>query len=129
MPAFENKDRYSFVTVWDAGQPNQHGEFVLGYPRQVRVRWTLKRMESTDAQGNTISLDGVLVTNEAIKIGSAVFLGTLDEWYGVSGTGSALIDAEVYRVANYRETPSIKKRQTQRSCGIQRMGNKPFVTS
>lgn len=129
MPAFESKDRYQAATVWDNAGTNTHGETVLGAPRQIRVRWTLKRMESTDPQGNTISLDGILVTNEAIKIGSAVFLGTLDEWYGVSGTGSALVSAEVYRIANYRETPSIKRRQTQRSCGIQRMGNKPFVTS
>lgn len=129
MPSLEQKDRYQQVVVWDASGTNSHGESVLGYPRQIRVRWRLKRMESTDPNGNTISLDGTMVTAEEMKIGSAVFLGTLDEWYGHSGTGSGLVDSETYRVANYPEGYDLKHRHTRRTCGLQRMGNKPFVMS
>lgn len=129
MPALEQKDRYQTVVLWPVAGTNKHGETYVGVPVEIRVRWVLKRTQSTNAKGETISLDGTLVAAQQIAPGSAVFLGSLNEWYGHgTGTGSGATAPEVYRVATYKTGKDIKNRFRRRIVGLQKMGNAP-VTS
>jgi hypothetical protein len=128
MPALETKDLYQTVVLWPAAGTNTHGETIVGTPIEIRVRWTLRRTESTDPKGNVISLDGTMVVAQPVATESAVFLGTLDEWYGHgTGTGSGAFAPEVYRVATYQRGRDLKNRFARRTLGLKKFANRPLT--
>lgn len=113
MPALETLSRCQKAVVWDADEPDSYGRMGVGTAREITVRWVEHRRQGTDAQGNTISYDATVITNERIEVGSAMWLGKLAD-LPASPT-------DVFRVVAYDETPDIKARNTSRQVSLVRL--------
>lgn len=125
MPPIETSARHQtalyfpWAGIDDYGQP-----IVSASPTELRVRWSYRREEMADPQGNAITVDAVVVVDRRVTIGAEMWLGSLDDWLG-TGSGSAGSDDEVMRVAAYNETPDIKGRKRRRVVGLQFKGDEP----
>lgn len=120
MPAPETSNRYQTAVLWPTTTPDAFGQLQVGSPIEIRVRWNTKRSEAQGPNGGTITLDGQASVLQDIAIGSHMWLGTLEDFYG-TGSGSAEEDTEVMRVATFNATPDIKNRYQQRTVGLQRL--------
>lgn len=128
MPPIERDERRHLVTLFATAGKGRDGKNVFATPRQIRVRWSWGRTESVSAQGLPVALDATAIVNEEIPVGSVVWYGELDDYYG---TGSADTgDREYYEVLNYREVPDLKKRNSHKTISLAyyRQG-KPVITS
>lgn len=112
MPAPEASNRLQYAVVWDTNGFGPDGEPTVGDPREIRVRWNWKETQATDGKGNQVSISATVVVDEEIEVGSRMWLGHLDEWYG---TGSATDDDSVMEVLVYGETPDVKARMYKRT--------------
>lgn len=117
MPSLERRHRYQAAVLWAKSGDDVNAEPTFSAAIEIRVRWVKGRVETVNAQGNTISLDAQVVVDREIKVGSKMWLGPLADWYG---TGSAGPDTEVLWVVNYHETPDVKARFAERSVDLSR---------
>lgn len=102
-------------TFDEYGQPK-----VTAPPIEIDVRWERCYEEVKDARGNTILIEGWLLVDRVLPVHSIVWLGTLDDWYGENGSGSAGDDTELLKVATYEEIPDAKGRKYERTAKLQR---------
>lgn len=117
MPAPETNARHQKAVLWPFTGVNNHGAPTVGDPEQIIVRWVHSKRETLDPQGNTIALDATVIVDEDIAIGSEMWLGELEDWYG---TGTAPDDSEVMTVKTFNKTPDIKGRVFRRELGLMR---------
>lgn len=89
MPPIEVDDLYQTAVLWPATGQDKRGESIFGTPVEIDVRWIRKRRTGFDAKGNTILTDITVIVAEEPPYGSLLRLGTLEDWYGASGSGSA----------------------------------------
>lgn len=123
MPAFETSGRLQTAVLWRVtGVVDAYGENAVGEPEEIRVRWQRKRLDTLDAFGNQVTLDGLAVVNEEVAVGSRMFLGTLSDW---TGTGSGDPDDEVMEVVKVSYTPDLKARNVRRTLGLKRYKHDP----
>lgn len=123
MPAPEANGREQDAVLWEAtGRYDAEGRHLIGEPREIEVRWLRKRRMGTAANGSPVMLDATVVTVEEIAVGSNMWLGTLDDWYGVGSAGDA---TEVHEVVSYDETPDVKGREVYRTLSLIRHKDKP----
>jgi hypothetical protein len=118
MPSPEHDFRHQIAVLWPAEGADAYGQTLVGDPREIMVRWRFTRTESTDAQGNTVSLDASVQVDERVDAGSLMWLGRLADI--PPGTSFTETDAELYEVVNYHQTPDVKGREIKRSVGLRR---------
>ena len=128
MPQQEYTHRPHAALLFAADDVGEDGQPRVLPPIQIQVRWSTKRREIQDKQGNTIVLDASAVVGKRIKVGSNMWLGTLSDWAGTgSGSGSAnLQDSELMEVKYYNETFDVKGRAKFREVGLMRLHSKPI---
>jgi hypothetical protein len=122
MPPIETSDRHQTAVLWASSGRDAYGDPTVATPTELSVRWQLKRGETIGPEGTVVALDGVVVVDRRVAIGSQMWLGTLEDWYG---TGSAGDDSEVYEVMTYNETPDIKDRYVRRTVGLKKYRDTP----
>jgi hypothetical protein len=122
MPPLERMDRRQTAVLWGKSGVDRYGEPKVAEPDEIEVRWVTGRKESTAKDGSTIALDAEAIVGQRIAVGSQMWLGTLEEWYGTGSSGDA---TEVMRVATYEEVPDIKGRNVQRVVGLMRFRDAP----
>ncbi len=111
MPAQETTHRFQKAVLWPFASYNRYAEVLVGAPDEIDVRWENTRHEAKDSKGNTVFIEAVVHVNQIIVIYSRMWLGELEDWYGV---GSAGDDTNLMEVVIYRETPDIKGRAIRR---------------
>lgn len=121
MPAQERAFVRQTAILWPATGTDAYGQPTVGPPVEIPVRWLTQRREVRDPLGNTVMLDAEAVVLQWIAVGSRLWLGTLDEWYGVTGTGSAAPDTELMTVRLFEETLDLKNRVAFRMVGLMRL--------
>lgn len=121
MPPLETMDLKQRAVVWPLVGTDRYGEpTVSDTPREVPVRWTWTRREMTDPQGNTIVVDAQAVVNEDIKVGSLMWLSTLDDLPAGTGWSLSEFDEELMRVVTTSKGTDLKNRFTRRTLGLSR---------
>ena len=59
MPPIVRRHLHQTAVLWPrTGYKPETGEATVGEPEEISCRWVWGRTETTDAQGNTVSLDG-----------------------------------------------------------------------
>ena len=129
MPHMEQAYRRQRAVLWEAtGATDEFSQPTLSAPVEIIVRWVNKRKEMIDPQGNKVSVDATAVVNQAVPIGSEMWLAplvtdsALDQWYG---TGSAGQDSGVMQVIADNFTPDIKNRVNRRTVGLMKFKDSP----
>lgn len=109
MPRFGKAWLMQKAVVWDHSLTanDAYGQPTVGGPREINVRWNSTHILSADAQGNPVTISAQVVVMSDVAVGSLMWLGTLDEWYG---TGSATDEAELMEVKKDAGTPDLKNR-------------------
>ncbi len=120
MPAMEQMDRHQDAAIFVRTGVDAFSESEHAAPVDHKVRWTWSRSFSTDANGNKIALDAKVVTAMAVPVGSLMYLGTVDAWYG---TGSAGNDTELCEVVTDHSGPSLCNKFYRYSYGLKRYRN------
>lgn len=116
--SIETDLRYQKAVLWSASGYDDYGQVKVSAPVEIGVRWTNKRSEALDPQGNTIAVDAsVVVGFSDIPIGSKLWLGSLSSWYG---TGSGGQDDEVMEVVTSSKGRDIKNRGIRRTLGLKK---------
>lgn len=124
MPPIETSDLHQTAVLWPAdGSYDEYGNPAIGEPVEVSVRWEFCREEVVGPQGSPTALDAMAVVDRVVPIDSRMWLGTLDDWYGESG--SAGEDDEVLTVATYNEIPDVRGREFRRTVGLTRYKDSP----
>jgi hypothetical protein len=107
--------RFQTAVLWPADGHDPYGQPKVGCPEEITVRWVSKSRQATDANGNPITLDATVIVVQDVDPGSAMWLGTLEDWYG---TGSAGQESGVMEVVTFDKTPDIKNRAIRRELGL-----------
>lgn len=122
MPAPEWSDLYQVAVLWPWTGYDRFGQHMVGPPVEIPVRWNTQRTEQVDAQGNTVTVDGTVIVDRYIDIGSHLWLGTLADWYGVgSSSGGQSADDSLCEAKTFNEVPDLKNRFAFRTVGIMRL--------
>lgn len=115
MPAPETSHRFQPAVLWPVIGFDSYGQFTVGPPEEIRVRWTNSRQETLDPKGNVIALDATAVVDMEIGVGSKMWLGELSAWYG---TGSGVQQDGLMEVKTISIAPDVKNRFVMRTLGL-----------
>ncbi len=116
MPPPGRAFRRQAAVLWPKAGYDPDGLPMVGPPEPISVRWTRKRRNALSATGEPIPIDATLTVGKVIAVGSELWLGKLEDWYG---TGSGAIDTEVMRVISYDEIPDKKNRFKRKTISLQ----------
>lgn len=120
MPPMETAYRRQTAVLWEWLREDAYNEPVLDEPVEIAVRWKWGRREALSPQGTPIAVDATVVVAQDIAVGSLLYEGTLNEWYGHSGTGSGSAgqDTALMQVVTFSSTPDLKNRNRRRTAGL-----------
>lgn len=127
MPAPEQSDRNQKGLLWRKAGDDRYGEPTVSAPEEVTVRFEERQGRMVDATGNTVALDGKLWPNLDLPLGSIFWPApdqspgsdtAFDQWYGVSGSGSAGNSTDLYEVMTRTNVPDVKARFYTREYGL-----------
>lgn len=121
MPPLETYDLHQDAIYWEKLGDNRFGEPRLDSPVDLKVRWINARADLMGPEGNNISVDATVITNQDVVIGSIMRQGTIDDY---TGTGTALDVDEVYTVAAFAKIPSLNNKYYYRSVGLVKYGSR-----
>ena len=116
MPPPEEAYQDQYAVLWRAtGNYDRYGQPKLSAAEEIWVRWLQSKTQASDPQGNTVSLDATVISNEDIPAGSEMWLGRLDDFLG---TGSGGPDTELHVVKTVRNVPDLKARIYRKRYGL-----------
>lgn len=122
MPDIETAWRYQKAVVWMAvdNEFTTDGQHKVSAPIELTVRWENVRREATDAQGNTILIEAVVVVDRLIPVGSVMWEGSMVSLPGTSETP----DSDVMEVLSCSEIPDINNQYVRRVCNLMRRSDR-----
>jgi hypothetical protein len=129
MPAPEYSHRLQTALLFaQTNRFNAYGEPLVDDPVEIQVRWDWVYNETLDPKTNNISLDAKVVVGQYVPLGSLMWLGTLSEWYGGSGTGSGSASTQeqgnqLMEVKTVTVDPDLKARNVYTTVGLMRYRN------
>lgn len=112
MPTLETLDRHQKAVLWEKVEDDTQGEPLVGDPVELTVRWEKIREEIQKPDSTIVALGAEVVVDRKIPIGSIMWLGELEEWYGTGSQGEGV---ELMQVQVYEEIPDLKNRYTIRT--------------
>lgn len=115
MPSPERSHRRQDAVLWTLASHDEEGENTVNSPVELRVRWEEVFEEVLNRKGDPVALDAKVMVDREIEIGSLMYKGTLDDWYGV---GSAGDEIKLMEVITYTDLKDIKGRVSYRSVGL-----------
>lgn len=115
VPRPEIHYRRQDAVLWSRAGIDDAGEATVSAPVEIRVRWVDRQMEALDVRGETIALDALVVTDQAIIIGSILRQGTIEDYEDLADDAEG---TELYQVVTERTTPDVKGRISRRTYGL-----------
>lgn len=115
MPALETMDRHQTAVLWEKTGVDANNETVVGEPVEITVRWVNRPKQAGRPLNIPVTVDATVVVAQDVTIGSLMYLGTLEEFYG---TGSAGDDVQIMEVIAAPKTSDIKHRNWRRTLGL-----------
>lgn len=122
MPPIETFHRHQRAVLWPIEGRDDYGDPVVGEPVEIMVRWEDRPRDSVQQQTASVEFDATVVVDRVIAVGSQLWLGSIEFWYG---TGSAEDDTGLTEVTEYNETPDLKGRNIRRVVRVRRFKNQP----
>lgn len=117
MPPPETSNLEQTAILWPPSGIDKYGEKIIGTPEEIDVRWCNSLIDFVDDFGTSIKVDTAIVTEQRIESGSLLYLGTLEEWYGVGSSG----DSGRLMVAKIQKTiPDMRNRAEYNLVGLVR---------
>lgn len=116
MPSPERAHCNQRAVLWEKTGDDMQGQPILTTPVEIPVRWVDVYREITRKDGTPLALTADLISLQSIPLGSLVWLGELEAWYG---TGSAGYDDDLYQVQTGDRTPDVKNRSDTRNRVVQ----------
>ncbi len=132
MPFQEISHLRQTALLWPMTGYDAYGQPTVGTPIQLTpnvypnfgVRWNNTQSEMMDAKNNTIRVDATVIVAIDVPIGSWMWLGSFNEWYGHgTGSGSSPIDDHLCEVKVVAKTLDVKARGVHRQLGLMRLEN------
>lgn len=118
MPPIETMEFNQKAVLWRRTGINANAEPRLASPVEISCRWDdTPKAHSGAANDETIRIDATAIVDRDIPIGSDLWLGTLNDFYGV---GSAGDEVNVMTVVSSRRVPDLKGIETWRSVSMSR---------
>jgi hypothetical protein len=118
MPDIETSDLLQQAMYWRAnGVTGVSGEMKVEAGIEIPVRWEDAYREVIGPSGQKIGLTADVMADRDIKLGSILWLGSLEEW---SNTGSGADETELYQVITKEVTPDIRAINTRWKLGLMR---------
>lgn len=121
MPAPERSHRKQAAVLWPANGIDRYGQVTVGSPVEIRVQWSDSKTEALDPQGNKVSLDATVIVNRDVAIGSHMWKGELQDWYGTGSDTTTEPDTEIMQVKTVNDSPDIRNRSRTRTVGLMRL--------
>ncbi len=122
MPPQELAYRLQKALLWEKEGINSYGEpIIAATPIELDVRWgTGKNRTVTGPNGEPIAIDGTIIVDRRITIGSIMWLGSLSQWYGTGSAETSVVEPrpELMQTITYDDTPDIKNRAHYREVGV-----------
>lgn len=121
MPVLEQMDRYDKAVLWPfagydlSGQPyvSQDGR------EEVEVRWNHQRKQVMDAAGNTVVIDGTVIIDRAVTVGSVLWEGEESDIPGTAYTP----ESNLFLVYSSNNSKDLKGRNTRYELMVVRHSN------
>lgn len=107
---------------------DRYGRPIVAEPVEIDCRWVRQygvvETSSSDqtARHGTTEILATVVVDREITVGSGMWKGSLDSWYGV---GSANNNSDVLEVAAYIEADDVRGRETYRAVKLTLSGDAP----
>lgn len=121
MPPLETIGRHQKAVVWPITGTDRYGEPKKGEPVNLDVTWEQGTQDVLKPNGQVVTLDGIVVVDRDIPIGSIMWLAplktspALEQWYGV---GSAGVDSGLLVVETVAVVEDLKGRHARRELGL-----------
>jgi len=119
MPTLETGDLDQKAVYWPYDSLDTYArKKVSATYVELDVRWLEGQVEVTDTNGDTITVDALVVVDREIAIGSVMWKG---EEADLPDPLTGLTD--IKEVVNYKETPDVKGIETRRVCHLMKYGD------
>lgn len=117
MPAQETTYRFETAVLWEFSGYDRNGQPAVDSPSELIVRWVDTEQQVRDSKGNDVTIVAEVHTNTPVAVGSRMWRGSLEDWYGA---GSAGQDTGVMQVISYKDTPDVKARARYKAVSLAR---------
>jgi hypothetical protein len=116
MPSNETSYLNQTAVLWRANGTDAYGEPSFSTPEEINVRWVNKSLLDLNPTANNIGINARVATEVDIEVDSLLWLGTLEEWYGVGSAGTSPDGASdsLSQVKSFNRVPDIKGREYRR---------------
>lgn len=105
------------AVLWSRDGTDRYGQpKVEAEPVEVKVRWTETHQQARDSQGNPVTINAQVVANREITVGSLMWKGELEAWYGTGSGGGE--DTERMEVVSFDDTKDLKNRSETRTYNL-----------
>lgn len=118
MPDVSVRRLLQDALLWEPTGVDRYGAPSVGDVEELKVRWEVNRRQLRLKDGSTVTLEGDVFVDRDIPIGSHMWLGTLDDYYG-SGSGDPAEDLCV--VVEQDDAPDIRNRFHQKCVKVMRL--------
>lgn len=122
MPAQESAlhERPQTVVRFPVVGVDAYGEAQFGEPSELIVRWDNRKQRVLDDKGNTIALDGTVISHISIPVGDLLWLGTIEQ---ILAAITPLTDVVQVKMEN--SVPDLKGRAYFHQSGFMRYKDIP----
>ncbi len=115
--SMETKSLYQWAVLWEQDGVDEYGRLVVSpEPSEIKCRWENTRRQGTDERGNPVGIDAQVTVARDVPVGSAMWLGKLDDLPGTA----YVPEADVMKVVSQTTTPDIKARHSMRVLSLSR---------
>lgn len=115
MPSFETMDRHQTAILWEKTGLTHLNEIITAEPIEIKVRWINKPRQVPGPNGTPITVAATAVVARDISIGSLMYLGKIEAYYGVGSAGDT---EQIMEVQAAPKTTSIDNRHIRRTVGL-----------
>lgn len=131
MPPLEDDGLNQKALYWRIAEgilrQDANGEIQVYEPAELDVRWETRRTESVSfqAQGATVAFEATVVVPREVTVGSLMWLGSFDDWYGTGTTGDwADLGGRIMQVQAYDEVPDADDYERRKVAKLTRFRDK-----
>ena len=121
--SLETVDFHDSVVLWPKNGYDRHGQPKIGALEETFVQWDYCQKEMADPNGNKVIVESTAVVSKRITVGSILWKGSEDQWYGAEGSGTWTDDRELMEVITYEEIQDTKGRNILRTIGMNKYRN------
>lgn len=100
MPPIEQATLHHVAVLWTAsGTFDNYGNPTVSDPVEIQCNWKYNRGDRNNPKGGSNTVGATVIVAQSVPIGSKLWLGELEDWYGSAGSGGQ--DDDVMTVTSF----------------------------